>query len=116
MPHLWADSITYTEALKRRQFIETDEIKSLLCLLTKFPHTDNVLNNEILRQIFDVLAAGKLTYKDNVRILRSGNNYELEKEEILNELKNGGKVMVISTYQTIGAGQNLLYDIPEFFK
>lgn len=103
-------------ALLFKQFIETDEIKSLLCLLTKFPHTDNVLNNEILRQIFDALAAGKLTYKDNVRILRSGNNYELEKEEILNELKNGGKVMVISTYQTIGAGQNLLYDIPDFLK
>ena len=103
-------------ALLFKQFVETDAIKSLLCLLTKFPYTDNVLNNEILQQIFDTLAAGKLTYKDNVRVLRSGNNYELEKEEILKELKNGGKIMVISTYQTIGAGQNLLYDVPDYLK
>ena len=99
-----------------KHFAETESIKSLLCLLTRFPHTDGVLNKDILRDIFDLVADKQMSFDKNVCILRSGNNYEVEKKQLLKKLEGGEKMLVISTYQTIGAGQNLLYNIPEFLR
>lgn len=66
-----------------------------------------------MEELFNRLAGNKLSFKENVRILRGGNDYEQKKDSILKDLKSGKKILVISTYATIGAGQNLLYEIPE---
>lgn len=42
--------------------------------------------------------------------------YEQKKSEIEEKLSNGEKVMVVSSYQTLGAGQNIQYKIPKTFK
>lgn len=43
----------------------------------------------------------------------NGDNYEDVKDEILGRLSEGQKIMVITAYQTLGAGQNLQYDVPD---
>ncbi|MDE6426226.1 MAG: hypothetical protein K2K89_08860, partial [Ruminococcus sp.] len=42
--------------------------------------------------------------------------YDTKKDDIIKRLADGEKIFVISTYQTIGAGQNLQYPIPEDLK
>ena len=42
-----------------------------------------------------------------------GDNFEQDKEELQQRLSSGEKIFVMSSYQTIGAGQNLQYKIPE---
>ena len=104
-------------AIVFRNFIDAENIQSLLCLLTLFPKSKNEsLDTEVLVKVFDRIAKGKLSFNKNVVILRSGSNYEQKKDELLERLGKGEKIMVLSTYQTIGAGQNLLYDIPDFLK
>ena len=100
-----------------QKFIETECIQSLLCLLTLFPKPNNEdLDKGVLMEIFNRIGMGKLSFKDNVVILNGGSNYEQKKDEVLKKLSEGKRILVISTYQTIGAGQNLLYDIPDFLK
>jgi hypothetical protein len=104
-------------AMVFQKFIQTDCIQSLLCLLTLFPKSKNEnLDKDVLMEIFNRIAVGKLSFKENVVILSGGNSYEQKKNEVLTKLGEGKRILVISTYQTIGAGQNLLYDIPEFLK
>ncbi len=104
-------------AIVFKNFINAENIQSLLCLLTLFPKSKNEnLDTDVLVKIFDKIAKGRLSFNKNVVILRSGSNYEQKKDELLRRLGKGEKIMVLSTYQTIGAGQNLLYDIPDFLK
>lgn len=91
--------------------METKEINSFLCMLTKFPDDKNELNKGILQKIFEKLSHGSKTFDDTVVILRSGNDYEVKKEDLLNKLAHGDKKLVLSTYATIGAGQNLQYKV-----
>ena len=95
-----------------RTFLATKEIRSFLCMLTKFPDDKNELNKSILREIFEKLAHGSMAFDNTVVILRSGNDYDVKKEELLNKLAQGEKKFVLSTYATIGAGQNLQYKVP----
>ena len=96
-----------------KNFITEDSIHSFLCLLTAFPKD---LNEKFLREIFKLITEerfGKGKYEEDSVVLLKGDNFDKDKQEILNDLSNGGKKFVISTYQTIGAGQNLQYDIPD---
>lgn len=99
-----------------RNFIEKEDIQSLLCLLNAFPDKNPELSKDVLEELFNRIANNQFSFKENVRILRGGNDYEQKKDSILMELQSGKKILVISTYATIGAGQNLLYDIPETLK
>lgn len=94
-----------------KAFLETKEINSFLCMLTKFPDDKNELNKGILQKIFEKLSHGSKLFDDTVVILRSGNDYEVKKEDLLNKLAHGDKKLVLSTYATIGAGQNLQYKV-----
>ena len=94
-----------------KAFLETKEINSFLCMLTKFPDDKNELNKGILQKIFEKISHGSKTFDDTVVILRSGNDYEVKKEDLLNKLAHGEKKLVLSTYATIGAGQNLQYKV-----
>ena len=42
-----------------------------------------------------------------------GDEYDSMKNSIRSRLEKGDRIFVISTYQTLGAGQNLQYPIPE---
>lgn len=104
----------YKIALAFKQFIENADIRSFLCVLNKFPKpNDRDLNVDTLNKLFRYIAgadAEKRTF------LLDGNNYDENKNELIKRLSAGKKLFVISTYQTIGAGQNIQYDIPDDLK
>ncbi|CAA9892665.1 hypothetical protein METHB2_780023 [Candidatus Methylobacter favarea] len=50
--------------------------------------------------------------KDSIVVLNS-ENYEECKNKLLSELQKGQRKFILSTYQTVGAGQNLQFPIPE---
>ncbi len=101
------------EAYKR--FVTTQDIQSFLCVLNFHPKgTYATRNRVLLEKMFDYIATcydPALTSKNCVRYL-DGTDYIEKKEEFLTELETGKKLFVISVYQTIGAGQNLQYKIP----
>ena len=94
-----------------KTFWEIKDIKSFLCMLNKFPDDKYELNKTVLQTIFERITYGTKKWEDHVVILRSGSDYEIKKEELLNQLTHDKKKLVISTYATIGAGQNLQYEI-----
>lgn len=96
-----------------KSFIENDDIKSFLCLLTTFPASKETMNKKFLKELFNLLGKDKYTFKDNVYLLKGGADYEANRNEIKDRLSKGEKLLVISTYATVGAGQNLQYKIPE---
>lgn len=49
-------------------------------------------------------------------VFLDGTEYEDKKSDLVERLGKGEKLFVISVYQTIGAGQNLQYTVPEFLK
>ena len=99
------------EVLKR--FIESDEMKSLLCLNMALPKENNSsfdfdIFNDFVKQYS--LVHGKET--PEIYILKS-EDFETEKNAVLDKLAAGKKVFVFSSYKTVGAGQNLQYNIPD---
>ena len=104
-----------TSAYKR--FITHDDIGSMLCLLTKFPGKNDVkLDESVLIEVLNLVTGIHPNNKNKyIRILK-GEDYDNNKDVVLKELSNGNRLFVISTYQTIGAGQNLQYSIPEILK
>jgi hypothetical protein len=97
-------------------FIRTPEIKSLLCLNMVLPASNKAsFDLEIFIEVLsDIEELEEIPEKQKacIVVLRS-DNFEVEKEEVLNRLENGEKILIMSSYQTIGAGQNLQYKIPE---
>lgn len=52
----------------------------------------------------------------SLEVIKSDAAFEQNKSEIISRLYKGEKILLVSAYQTIGAGQNLQYPIPEFLK
>lgn len=96
-----------------KSFVENENIKSFLCMLTTFPDTEDTMNKEFLSELFNLLGKEEYTFEKNVYILKGGPEYEANRIELQNRLSNGEKIFVISTYATVGAGQNLQYKIPK---
>lgn len=99
-----------------KEFLQHDDIKSMLCLLTKHPvENDNALDKNLIEEIFRYIGDYSEKEKLPVAYLKSA-EYDNEKNNILSRLANGEKIFVISTFQTVGAGQNLQYPVPEDLK
>lgn len=97
-------------------FIKNSEIKSLLCLNMVLPASkknnfDLDVFNEVLVDLQDIFEIDE-NGRGSIVVLRS-DNFDLEKEIALSRLEKGEKLFIMSSYQTIGAGQNLQYKIPE---
>ena len=106
-------------ALAFRKFVVHEDIKSFLCVLTKHPKlNDKYLDRKKLHEIFYYIAMenGWNNYSDSSIIYLDGDEYDDKKNDMLQRLANGQKLFVISVYQTIGAGQNLQYNVPEMYR
>lgn len=102
-------------ALAYKQFVMHDDIQSFLCVLTKHPRKgDKYLNKGIIDKIFEfILKESNANISVNSSVFQlDGDDYDFKKKKIVNKLSEGQKLFVISVYQTIGAGQNLQYEIP----
>lgn len=91
------------------------DIRAFLCLNQVLPMPgkramdENLLRDawKDLQQRYAPQADGEMT------VLRSGEQFEESKERLLQELQNGARRFVLSSYQTLGAGQNLQYPIQD---
>ena len=106
-------------ALAYKQFIIHDDIYSFLCVLTKHPKKDdNTLNKDLIEEIFSYIAREHRAgfSAQNSIVYLDGAEYDDKKETLIKRLSRGEKIFVISVYQTIGAGQNLQYPVPEVLR
>ena len=108
-------------AIAFKEFLLHNDIRSMLCLLTKYPsNNDRLLDLNLLMEILDFITkciSPKFLTKNQVVVLRgAGEEFDIEKGKILDRLASGEKLFVISVYQAIGAGQNLQYPIPATLK
>lgn len=97
-----------------KQFYDHKDIHSFLCILTTNPkgYAGRVLNQKTLGALFsfvDPEASRKVHWLET-------KGFDEEKKKITKELENGERCFVVSSYQSIGAGQNLQYAIPGKFK
>ena len=103
-----------------KQFATHDDIQSFLCVLNKHPRKgDASLDRDVLGDLFNKIADyyGWTSFSLNKNVIYlDGNEYEDNKTDLISRLGRGEKVFVISVYQTIGAGQNLQYPIPDSLK
>jgi hypothetical protein len=82
---------------------------------------DSEFNIDILYQYFCDVNNIDAT-KDNLKkiknqiVLLSSNNFDQELKKLKERLGNGERIFIISTYQTLGAGVNLQYTIPEGYQ
>ncbi|MBQ3750137.1 MAG: hypothetical protein II865_02380 [Bacteroidales bacterium] len=101
-----------------KQFVQQPEIYSLLCMLTTLPKEDsNTLKWSFLQKIFKAITEDvKETYDKDIAVIMDSADFDNKKDDILGALAKGQRRFVVSSYQTIGAGQNLQYDIPKLLK
>lgn len=106
-----------------KAFLLKDDIQAFLCLLSKFPKTnDSNLDLNLLDEIFKFLIQqihteerfnfnGDIDVSKTYRILKS-KGFSNQKDKLVERLEQGEKIFIISTYQTVGAGQNLHFKSP----
>jgi hypothetical protein len=93
-------------------------IHAFLCFFNKFPKlSDPKFDLGTLYDYTEIIQSAYASVEceqvsDTVVIL-TGDEFDNNKAELLAALESGKRRFVISTYQTIGAGQNLQYPIPE---
>lgn len=106
--------IRYCNVLKAMCiFNRTEDIQSMLYLGMALPKKNNPgMDEGVLQQLFEYaqLTTGQ---KDSSVCFLKSDNFEQDKEELQQRLSCGEKMFVMSSYQTIGAGQNLQYRIQE---
>ena len=96
-----------------KAFWQHSEIRAFLCLNQLLPapgkrDLDETLlckALETLRVLFAPEEQGKLV------VLRSGERFEQAKNQLLQSLAEGERRIIFSSYQTLGAGQNLQYPV-----
>ena len=104
-----------------KKFLLKEDIKSFLCFSNAIPKGATDFCERGLNMVFDALlevCAGKVNLsgsslkgKDFYFVINS-ENFDFKKSEVHNRLEEGQKVFVISSYATMGAGQNLQYAAP----
>lgn len=99
-----------------KAFIVNDEVQSFLCLCNKLTkegktYFDLILFREMAK---DIIEEAGLNYdEDKLVVSINSEDYDTQYNEIIEHLSSGKKLFVLSSYQTIGAGQNLQYRKPE---
>lgn len=106
-------------------FIKNDTIQSFLCFLNTHPTTTNDnCNISVLELLFRQI----ITHYEKEPLFKTGNNFDVAKsyfilnsrdfdnklETLMERLHEGKKLFLITTYQTLGAGQNIQYGLSNF--
>lgn len=83
-----------------------------ICFFNKMPKTeDPAFDTGILRKLFDILKKQNGTEgKVSIEFV-SGNEYEDRKKSLQKRLSEGERVLAVTTYGTLGAGQNIQYPV-----
>ena len=99
-----------------KAFVLNDSVKSFLCLNNKLPQEnkglfDIKLLEEFADAIIKLYGIKGLKGKDLLYSINS-EDYDAKRAEFIQRLSKGEKLFVISSYNTVGAGQNLQYKAP----
>lgn len=95
-------------------FFEHSSISALLCLQNALPSDKDEMNENLLKDLFKLAASDKGAQIDSEEfcVLRTV-NFDNDKKHILKALSEGKRRFVMSSYSTIGAGQNLQYEVKD---
>ncbi len=112
----------YVRLLEAWQYFnQNSDCQAFLCFLNKFPKSgDSSCNLELIYNYFcyiNNLSATKeniKSIKNQIVVLKS-DNFDEDLKKLKEILGKGERIFIISTYQTLGAGVNLQYPIPEGF-
>lgn len=93
------------------QFVKTEDMYAGLGLFSALAKSGSQsFDSELITNVFKLLTQNQT----NLQLkLLSSKNYENELADVKKNLAIGNRVLVISSYSTLGAGQNLQYDIPQ---
>ena len=95
------------------RFCKTANIQSFLYLGMALPKKCNPeFDQELIEKLFDLVRKDLSTESVSLIFLRS-EGYDKDKEALIERLERGEKIYIMSSYQTIGAGQNLQYKAPD---
>lgn len=105
----------YKAVLAFKQFIDND-LQSYLSLFSKaLKPNDSEFDQKVLGELFKYLAKENgIDFKEDMIVVLDSENFDEKKKKLVDDLSAGEKRFVISTYATIGAGQNLQYSIPDY--
>ena len=96
-----------------KAFMEHNDIRSFLCLNSVLPEYNRAsFDLELLKKVANELAKQYQVGEYEIAVLK-GENFDSQKDEVLKRLSQGEKILIFSSYKTIGAGQNLQYDVPK---
>ena len=101
----------YLEIIKAMYiFLNDKSLESFLCLTQKgVKKDDDYLKKSTLESIFEQLKNG-FNCKDEIGLeVLVGNDFDNNKKRILSKLESGARIFLMSTYATLGDGQNLQY-------
>jgi len=98
-----------------KAFWAHSEIHSFLCLNQMLPAAGKrAMDTNLLVDVLEDLRLETAPQSSGgLVVLRSGEQFETDKEILLQALKEGEKRFILSTYQTLGAGQNLQYAVAD---
>lgn len=97
-------------------FISSENCRSMLCFLNAHPKKESeTFPLEVLEMLFGHLLIMHKKQGVTWKILTS-KDFDSEKKDLLNRLSAGEKIFVLTTYKTLGAGQNMQYPAPEGLK
>jgi hypothetical protein len=92
-------------------FLKKKGIQSFLYLGMALPRKNNPeFDQDLLEQLFETVKAYlNIDNKEGSLFILKGENFDDDKEVLIEKLSKGERIFIISSYQTIGAGQNLQY-------
>ncbi len=103
-----------------KYFLNQSQLHSFLYLGNALPkgYNNPDFGEHILEKMFSFLIkkTGVNVWYDNSNkpfISIDSQQFDQKKDQLLQNLSGGHKIFIISTYQTLGAGQNMQYEVPE---
>lgn len=96
-------------------FIRNKKLQSMMYLGMALPKKNNPqMDQDVLHKIGELILkdAGE-DDKEKFLFVLNGEDFDEKKELLLKKLSNGEKTYILSSYKTIGAGQNLQYEISD---
>jgi hypothetical protein len=103
----------FKAVLAFKQFLDNN-LQSYLALFSKaLKKNDGDFDQNTLFELYMLLYAEKgVPFDESICAVLDSNNFDEQKKELIDALSEGKRRFIISTYATIGAGQNLQYSIP----
>ena len=100
-----------------KYFLDHPDCLGFICFFNKFPKlSDSDFDLSILYKYAGLLLDGNKDIIDafisDTIVVLTSDDFDNSKEKLLNDLKDNKRRFILSTYQTIGVGQNLQFPIP----